>query len=137
LLNNYLDKCLDIIARFDEFPIHHIYRHENSKANDLAQQESGYNVSNKNFSIIRKPMCMHVQNLSLSVMGAETSLTGITVGLIGVPDIQTGLTNTLTGMIDHADTNSLVLENLASNSPEQDKADVIDWRRPILIICRI
>jgi ribonuclease HI len=36
-LNAYLDKCLDIIARFDEFSIHHIYRHENSKANDLAQ----------------------------------------------------------------------------------------------------
>jgi ribonuclease HI len=31
LLNAYLDKCLDIIARFDEFSIHHIYRHENSK----------------------------------------------------------------------------------------------------------
>jgi ribonuclease HI len=36
-LNAYLDKCLDIIARFDEFSIHHIYRHENSKVNDLAQ----------------------------------------------------------------------------------------------------
>jgi ribonuclease HI len=36
-LNAYLDKCLDIIARFDEFSRHHIYRHENSKANDLAQ----------------------------------------------------------------------------------------------------
>jgi ribonuclease HI len=37
-LNAYLDKCLYIIARFDEFSIHHIYRHENSKTNDLAQQ---------------------------------------------------------------------------------------------------
>jgi ribonuclease HI len=25
LLNAYLDKCLDIIGRFDEFSIHHIY----------------------------------------------------------------------------------------------------------------
>jgi ribonuclease HI len=60
LLNAYLDKCLNIITRFDKFSIHHIYRHENSKANDLAQPASGYNVSNKNFSIIRKPMSMHV-----------------------------------------------------------------------------
>jgi ribonuclease HI len=52
-LNVYLDKCLDIIARFDEFSIHHIYRHENSKPNDLAQQASSYNVINKNFSIIK------------------------------------------------------------------------------------
>jgi ribonuclease HI len=62
-LNTYLDQCLDIIARFDEFSIHHIYRYDNSKANDLAQQASGYNVSNKNFSIAKKPMCMYVQNL--------------------------------------------------------------------------
>jgi ribonuclease HI len=61
-LNAYLDKCLDFIARFDESSIHHIYRHENSKANDLAQQASGYNVSNKNFSITKETMCMHVQN---------------------------------------------------------------------------
>jgi ribonuclease HI len=59
-LNDYLDKCLDIIARFDKFSIHHIYRHENSKANDLAQQASSYNVINKNFSVTKKPMCMHV-----------------------------------------------------------------------------
>jgi ribonuclease HI len=52
-LNVYLDKCLDIIARFDEFSIHHIYMHENSKPNDLAQQASSYNVINKNFSIIK------------------------------------------------------------------------------------
>jgi hypothetical protein len=84
-LNAYLDKCLDIIARFDEFSVHHIYRHENSKVNDLAQQASDYNVSNKNFSIIRKLMCMHVQNLS--ILGTETGLTGrSTVGLIDVPD---------------------------------------------------
>jgi hypothetical protein len=53
-LNTYLNKCLDVIARFDEFSIHHIYRHENSKANDLAQQAFGYNVSSKNFSLTKK-----------------------------------------------------------------------------------
>ena len=34
-LNAYLDKCLDVISSFDEFAIHHVYRHENSRANDL------------------------------------------------------------------------------------------------------
>jgi hypothetical protein len=107
-LNAYLDKCIDIIARFDEFSIHHIYRHENSKANDLAQQASGYNVCNKNFNITRKLMCMHVQNLSLSVLGAET------------------------GLIGHADPNTPILENLTSSNLEHDKVDVVDWRRPII-----
>jgi ribonuclease HI len=36
-LNAYLDKCVDVIAILDEFSIHHIYRDENSKSNDLAQ----------------------------------------------------------------------------------------------------
>jgi ribonuclease HI len=118
-LNAYLEKCLDIIVRFDEFSIHDIYRHENSKANDLAQQASGYNVSNKNFSITKRPMCMHVQNLFLSVLGAETSLTGSTVSLTIVPDVQTSLTFPIVP-------DNPVLEDSASNNLEYDKADVID-----------
>ena len=58
-LNAYLDKCLGIISSFDEFIIKHIPREENGKANTLAQQASGYNVT-KNISIFasrckRKP----------------------------------------------------------------------------------
>ena len=34
-LNAYLDKCLDFIATLNEFAIHHIYSHENSRANVL------------------------------------------------------------------------------------------------------
>jgi hypothetical protein len=124
-LNVYLDKCLDIIARFDEFSIHHIYRHENSKANDLTQQASGYNVSNKNFSIIRKSVCMHVQNISLSVLGTQVILIDSTIGLTSVPDTQTGLTGPI-------DPNSHVLDNLAFSNLEYGKVDAIDWRRPII-----
>jgi hypothetical protein len=97
-----LDKCLDIIARFDEFSIHHIYRYENSKANDLVQQASGYNVSNKNFSITRKLMRIRVQNQSLSVPGAE-------IGLTGVPGAQSGLTDTPTSLINPTIPNNPVL----------------------------
>jgi hypothetical protein len=106
--------------------------HENSKANDLAQQASGYNVGNKNFNIIRKSMCIHVQNLSLSVLGIETGLSGSIVGLTNVPGFQTGLIDTPTGMTGPADPNSLVLENSASRNLEHDKADAIEWRRPII-----
>jgi ribonuclease HI len=86
-LNVYLDRCLDIIDRFDEFSIHHIYRHENSKANDLAHQSFGYNVSNKKFSITKKLMCMYVQNQSLSVLRAKTGLTGSSIGLSNVSSV--------------------------------------------------
>jgi hypothetical protein len=34
---------------FDEFVIYHVPREENSKANALTQQASGYNVQKRNF----------------------------------------------------------------------------------------
>jgi ribonuclease HI len=56
-LNTYLDKCQDVIKiNFYEFCIHHIPRHENCQANNLAQGASGYNVRSKNFHIKAKPM---------------------------------------------------------------------------------
>jgi hypothetical protein len=132
-LNAYLHKCLDVVARLDEFSIHHIYRHENSKANNLAQQASGYNVSNKNFSITNKPMCMHVQNRgSLSVLGTETGLTGNPISRTSTSKAQTGLIDPPAGLTGLAIPDNHVLENSASNGLEQDKANVIDWRKPII-----
>jgi ribonuclease HI len=48
-LNDYLDKCLDIISCMDEFMIYHVPREENLKVNALAQEASGYNVQKRNF----------------------------------------------------------------------------------------
>jgi ribonuclease HI len=45
VLNSYQDRCLDIIKLFDTFSIMHIPREENSRADWLAQQASGYIVS--------------------------------------------------------------------------------------------
>ena len=55
-LNVYLDKCLDIISTLDYFSIAHISRHDNWKANELAQQASGYHVDHGMFHISEKPM---------------------------------------------------------------------------------
>jgi hypothetical protein len=41
-LNAYLDKCLEIIALFDHFTVHHVSRDENIVVNDLVQQASGF-----------------------------------------------------------------------------------------------
>ena len=55
--HRYLDQCLDIIANFDNFAIRHIARHDNSRANDLAQQASGYNNVKKGlFLILEEPV---------------------------------------------------------------------------------
>jgi hypothetical protein len=131
--NAYLDKCQDIIGRFDEFSIHHIYRHGSSKAIDLAPQASSYNVSNKNFSITKKLMYIHVQNLgSLTVLGIETGLTGSPIDLTGTLEAHTGLTGPPTGLIGLTVPGNPILENSASNGLQQDKADVIGCRGPII-----
>jgi ribonuclease HI len=41
-LNAYLDKCLKLIALFNDFTLQHISREQNIVANDLAQQASGF-----------------------------------------------------------------------------------------------
>jgi ribonuclease HI len=41
-LNAYLDKCLEIIALFDDLIVQHISRDENTVANDLVKQPSGF-----------------------------------------------------------------------------------------------
>jgi ribonuclease HI len=56
LLNSYLDRCLDIIKSLDTFTINHISREENFRANHLAQQASGYQVTIGKFLIMEKPM---------------------------------------------------------------------------------
>ena len=66
LLNSYLDRCLDIIKSLDTFTISHISREENFRANHLAQQASGYQVTSGKFLIIEKPM--------LAVVESETDL---------------------------------------------------------------
>jgi hypothetical protein len=50
-LNIYPDMYLDIITSFNEFQIQHIPRHENSKANMLAQQASSFAIGRCNFDI--------------------------------------------------------------------------------------
>src|SRR5215216_2766606 len=56
-LNVYLDKCLDIISVLDYFSIDHISRHDNWRANELAQQASNYHVDHGIFHISQRLMC--------------------------------------------------------------------------------
>ena len=83
-LNAYLDKCLDIISSFDEFIIKHVPREDNGKANTLAQQASGYNITKKYFNI-RKLMQTKAECLVLDAPVRPVSETSLTS--------QTGLTS--------------------------------------------
>jgi hypothetical protein len=60
VLSSYWDRCLDIIKWFDMFSIKHIPREENSRANRLAQQASGYVVSQGVFWITSISLIEHM-----------------------------------------------------------------------------
>jgi hypothetical protein len=53
VLKSYRGRCLDIIKLFDTFSIKHIPQEENSRANRLAQQASGYIVTQGVFGLHR------------------------------------------------------------------------------------
>jgi hypothetical protein len=59
VLNSYQDKCLNIIKLFDTFSIQHMLQEENSRANRLAQQASGYVVSQGVFWIALVSLVEH------------------------------------------------------------------------------
>jgi small nuclear ribonucleoprotein (snRNP)-like protein len=59
-LNAYLDKCLEIIALFHDFIVQHVFRDENTVANDLAQQASDFQSNQGKFGFLQKldvPVC--------------------------------------------------------------------------------
>ena len=114
-LNAYLDRCLDIISCFDEFVIRHIPRDSNKKANALAQQASGYNITKKYFNM-RKPMQATAELLVLDELVRPDAPTGLTA--------QTGMT----GLTGRPAENS---ESVATSN-SKGKAEVADWRVPIV-----
>jgi hypothetical protein len=78
-----LDACHDIIGSFAKFQIRHVTRHENQKANMLAQQASGYDVGGRNFHIQEQPM--H-EDLYFCRVSAEESAKPIALAGLADPD---------------------------------------------------
>ena len=95
--------------------IRHIPREDNEKANALAQQASGYNVTKKYFNI-RKPMQIKAESLVLDEPVRPVAETGLTA--------LTGLTGPETGLTAEGGMNS----NSAKNSTQMVEAEVQDWR---------
>jgi hypothetical protein len=59
VLNSYRNRCLDIIKLFDTFSIKHIPREENSQIDQLAQQASGYLISQGVFWVASVSLVEH------------------------------------------------------------------------------
>jgi hypothetical protein len=107
VLNSYQDKCLDIIKLFDMFSINHIPREENSQANRLAQQASGYVVSQGVFWVASVSLVEHgyafrskgklMLEDSDQLQGKEKLILGNTKRLLGNTDRLSGKTEPESG----------------------------------------
>jgi ribonuclease HI len=53
-LNAYLNKCLEIIALFDDFTVQHVSIDKNTVVNDLAHQASGFRSNQGKFNFLKK-----------------------------------------------------------------------------------
>ena len=97
----------------------HIPREDNEKANALAQQASGYNVTKKYFNI-RKSMRIKAESLVLDEPVRPVAETGLTA--------PTGLTGSETDLTAEGGMNN----NSAENSTQEIEVKVQDWRVPII-----
>jgi hypothetical protein len=101
-LNGYLEKCWDIIHLFDEFSIWYISRVENWRANDLAQDASGYRIKQGKFHITKNLITDAGPVLQVADRpGAGSGPSGVARGVL---------------LIESAD----------------NKANETDWRTPII-----
>jgi hypothetical protein len=101
-LNSYLERCWDIFHSLDEFSIRHIPRIENHRANNLAQDASGYQIKRGKFYNTEDPITSTRPISQVADRLSESS------GLSGV-------------------TRKVLLIDSANN-----EADTSDWRTPII-----
>jgi hypothetical protein len=100
VLNSYRDKCLDIIMLFDTFSIKHIPREKNSKANQLAQQASGYVVSQGVFWVASVSLVEHryaLRSKGKPILEDSDELRGKEKPILGNAKQLLGNTNQLLG----------------------------------------
>ena len=99
-------------------------REENGKANTLAQQASGYNVTKKYFNI-HKPMQMKAECLVLDAPVRPVSETGLTAQTGPETGPETGLTGNAAVGFDSAKKDDSIVS-----------AEAQDWRVPLISYLR-
>jgi hypothetical protein len=116
-LNSYLEKCWGIIHSFDVFNVRHISRVENCRANNLAQEASGYRMKQEKFhnieNLIKKCVTPNPQVAKRPCCQA---------GLFAIGSDHPG-----TGSRPFDVARNVLLIDLADNA-----ADAIDWRTPLI-----
>jgi hypothetical protein len=127
-----LDTCLDIIGSFVEFQIRHVPRHENQKANMVAQQASGYDVGGCNFHIQEQPIYKDLHFCCASIEESVTNPSSLAR--------QSAWSTLLVGLADSPVASPANVHDKLSNRPSKTssdvRADLHDWRTTLLAYLR-
>jgi hypothetical protein len=118
-LNAYLDKCIEIIALFDDFIVHHVSRKENTVANDLVQQASGFQASRGKFGFLEKldvSVCQTGQSSFQSMHNAK---------------ICSAEQSSIKSDSPVSETGGSKISRTSDKSSEVMMADPDDWRTPM------
>jgi ribonuclease HI len=115
-LNNYLEKCWGIIRSFEEFDIRHISRVENCRANNLAQDASGYRIKRGRF---------HNAECLITSVAPNPQVTNRPCYIAGPSAVGSDHPSKESRSSDG--TRDVSLINLADNT-----ADATNWRVPII-----
>jgi hypothetical protein len=135
-----LNVCLDIIGSFAEFQIRHVPRHENQKANMLAQQASGYDIGGHNFHIQEQPM--HEDLYFYHVSAEESAMTTVLADLADLDSLvsQSAWLTLPVGLADSSVASLANVHDELSNRPSKTSsevgADLYDWGTPLLAYLR-
>jgi ribonuclease HI len=119
-LNAYLDKCLKIIALFDDCTVQHVSRDENTSTNDLVQQASDFRSNRGKFDFLKEadvPVCQTGQSdfqpmHSATVCSAEPSS--------AKPDVPV------------SETKGFGISSISDEASKMTTADPDDWRTPLI-----
>jgi hypothetical protein len=125
-LNDYLERCWDIIHSFDEFDIQYISRIENSRANDLAHEASGYQITQGKFHIPEKPIIRVVSASKSQVLDCLSTVTRPSVVyMLDHPSEATRPSDVNRGIV------VMALASLANYM-----VNMVDWRIPLITYLR-
>jgi hypothetical protein len=119
-LNAYLDKCLEIITLFDDFTVQHVSRDENTLANNLTQQASGFRSYRGEFGFLEKPDVSVYQTGQSGFRSMHSSTVCSTEPSSTKQDVPV------------SETGGSEIPRISDKASKMTMADPDDWRTPLI-----
>jgi ribonuclease HI len=119
-LNAYLDQSLEIISLFDDFTVQHATRDENTLANDLAQQASGFRSNREKINFLEKPDVPVCQTGQSGFRPIHNAMVCSIEPSLAKPDVLV------------SETEGSRISRISNEASKTTTVDPDDWRTPLV-----